>query len=111
MAEDIETPELVELQDVFAKTESTVVNELPSETAATESSFDKNAESEGLSESQKSNLPQALQNAILAKKDKSPEDSQEGPMEEPLNLDKTMDNSESEKPEDMFNSPVETVEP
>mgnify|MGYP003629553938 CR=1 FL=1 len=111
MAEDIETPELVELQDVFAKTESTVLNELPSETAATESSFDKNAESEGLSESQKSNLPQALQNAILAKKDKSPEDSQEGPMEEPLNLDKTMDNSESEKPEDMFNSPVETAEP
>ena len=82
MAEDIETPELVELQDVFAKTESTVLN-----------------------------LPQALQNAILAKKDKSPEDSQEGPMEEPLNLDKTMDNSESEKPEDMFNSPVETAEP
>jgi hypothetical protein len=111
MAEDIETPELVELQDVFAKTESTVVNEFPSETAAAaESSLDKNSESQGLSESQKSNLPLALQNAILAKKDKSP-DSHEGPMEEPMNLNKTMDNSESEKPEDIFNSPVENAEP
>jgi len=113
MAAEIETPELVELQDVFAKTESTIVNEFPSETGATESDIEKKAESSGLSESQKSNLPEALQNAILAKAgntSESSEDSHEGPIDKPMNLD-TIDTSEPEEPEDIFKNPTETEEP
>ena len=41
MPTDIETPELVELQDVFAKTESTVVNELPSESESIDTQLER----------------------------------------------------------------------
>ena len=68
MPEDVETPELVELQDTLSKTNTEIVNELPSESEpeaqATET---KAAESKGLTEAQKKNLPEALQKAILAK--------------------------------------------
>lgn len=115
MAEEIETPELMELQDTFAKTESTVVNELPSESESAELPFGKDAESEGLSEGQKSNLPEALQKAILAKQSGGSEkkDGEEESHEEPMNLDKIEETSEEsvEKQEDMFAQPTETEEP
>ena len=70
MADAVETPELMELQDELNKTDTSIVNELPSE----ETTKEKAAESsDGLTESQKKNLPEALQKAILAKKEKSAE--------------------------------------
>ncbi len=115
MAEEIETPELVELQEVFAKTESTVVNELPSESKSAEEPFEQKAESGGLTENQKKNLPEALQKAILAKQSGN-SDTKEGEEshEEPMNLDKIEETSEEkqeEKQEDMFAQPTETEEP
>ena len=53
MADGVETPELMELQDELIKTDTSIVNDLPSETESSE----KAAESSGgLSESQKKNL-------------------------------------------------------
>jgi len=128
MVEDIETPELVELQDTFANTETTVVNELPSEAEGKEVA-------EGLTEAQKSNLPPALQKAILAKKGVdaiSPSDNKAGEGEETepteeLDIEKAMGNDEEvveeavddsiftnptelEDPAGEFNPPVEVVE-
>ena len=116
MAEEIETPELVELQEVFAKTESTVVNELPSESKSAEEPFEQKAESGGLSENQKKNLPEALQKAILAKQsgNSDTKEGEEESHEEPMNLDKIEETSEEkqeEKQEDMFAQPTETEEP
>jgi len=116
MAEEIETPELMELQDTFAKTESTVVNELPSESESAELPFGKDAESEGLSTSQKSNLPEALQKAILAKQSggSDKKEGEEESHEEPMNLDtieETSEESVEKKQEDMFAQPTETEEP
>lgn len=115
MAEDVETPELVELQDTFAKTESTVVNELPSESESSEKPFEQKAESGGLTENQKKNLPEALQKAILAKQSGgSDKKDEEESHEEPMNLDTIEESSEEkveEKKEDMFAQPTETEEP
>ena len=114
MAEDVETPELVELQDTFAKTESTVVNELPSESKSAEEPFEQKAESGGLTENQKNNLPEALQKAILAKQsgNSDTKEGEEESHEEPMNLDKIEETSEEkqeEKQEDMFAQPTETA--
>jgi len=74
MADAVETPELMELQDELSKTDTSIVNELPSEETTTEKAAES---SDGLSESQKKNLPEALQKAILAKKEKSAEGEEE----------------------------------
>jgi hypothetical protein len=113
MVEDIETPELVELQDTFANTETTVVNELPSEAEGKEVA-------EGLTEAQKSSLPPALQKAILAKKgvdvmsksdDKAGEDEDSTPSEE-LDIEKALDSKEEEEVDDsIFQNPTELEEP
>ena len=110
MAEEIETPELVELQEVFAKTESTVVNELPSESKSAEEPFEQKAESGGLSENQKKNLPEALQKAILAKQsgNSDTKEGEEESHEEPMNLDKIEETSEEkqeEKQEESWRTP------
>ena len=115
MAEDVETPELVELQDTFAKTESTVVNQLPSESESSAEPFEQKAES-GLSENQKKNLPEALQKAILAKQSGSSDtkEGEEESHEEPMNLDTIEETSEEkveEKQEDIFSNPTETEDP
>ena len=115
MPSDIETPELVELQDVFAKTESTVVNELPSESGDIDIQFDnKEAESSGgLTANQKSNLPEALQKAILAKQSGN-SDKKEGEesSETPMNLEVVEESPEdsNEEKEDIFSNPPETEE-
>ncbi len=115
MPSDIETPELVELQDVFAKTESTVVNELPSESGDIDIQVDnKEAESSGgLTANQKSNLPEALQKAILAKQSGN-SDKKEGEesSETPMNLEVVEESPEdsNEEKEDIFSNPPETEE-
>ena len=115
MAEDVETPELVELQDTFAKTESTVVNELPSESGDIDIQVDnKEAESSGgLTANQKSNLPEALQKAILAKQSGN-SDKKEGEesSETPMNLEVVEESPEdsNEEKEDIFSNPPETEE-
>jgi|TARA_R110000824_G_C15224074_1_gene677797 hypothetical protein len=117
MPTDIETPELVELQDVFAKTESTVVNELPSESESIDTQLEgKEAESSGgLTADQKSNLPEALQKAILAKQsgNSDKKEGEEDSHEQPMNLDTMGESSEptEEEKEDLFSNPTETEEP
>ncbi|MDA8718449.1 hypothetical protein N9M17_00330 [bacterium] len=73
MAEDVLTPELVDLQDTLSKTDTKIVNDLPSDAKDVVENVDteiKSAESSGgLTENQKKNLPEALQKAILAKKE------------------------------------------
>ena len=115
MVEDIETPELVELQDTFANTETTVVNELPSGGEGKEVA-------EGLSEAQKSNLPPALQKAILAKKgvdaispsdDKAGED-EESTQSEELDIEKALDSKEEvveDVDDSIFQNPTELEDP
>ena len=116
MPSDIETPELVELQDVFAKTESTVVNELPSESGDIDIQVDnKEAESSGgLTANQKSNLPEALQKAILAKQsgNSDKKEGEEESQEQPMNLEVVEESPEdsNEEKEDIFSNPPETEE-
>ena len=88
MAEDVQTPELVELQDTLSKTSTEIVNELPSEsTPKSESDVTPDVKAAedtgGLTEAQKKNLPEALQKAILAKKGKSDDkEAEEAPTNE-----------------------------
>lgn len=81
MAEDVLTPELVDLQDTLSKTDTGIVNDLPSDAKEVSENVEtetKSAESSGgLSESQKKNLPEALQKAILAKKEGKSAESDE----------------------------------
>jgi|TARA_B100000902_G_scaffold388409_1_gene433996 hypothetical protein len=111
MADGVETPELMELQDELIKTDTSIVNDLPSETESSE----KAAESSGgLSESQKKNLPEALQKAILAKKDKSAEGEEVAPAGE-MNISEAIPDDEltpvDPTAEEPFQESPEPVEP
>jgi hypothetical protein len=81
MAEDVLTPELVDLQDTLSKTNTEIVNELPSEAtnkaAEVTSEIKASEDTGGLTENQKNNLPEALQKAILAKKEGKSAESEE----------------------------------
>ena len=115
MDEDIETPALVELQDTFAKTETTVVKDFPSDTVS-----DVEEGASGLTDSQKSKLPAALQNAILAKKGlgaiSSKEEEEEGEPTHEMDLEKAIgedavETTEGIEGEEIFTNPTELEEP
>ena len=114
MVEDIETPELVDLQDTFAKTETTVVKDIP-----VESSSDVESDVEGLTAAQKEKLPAALQKAILAKKglgDSSAKKDDEEESTHEMDLDEAMgkdtdETTEEVEEESIFDNPTQLEEP
>jgi len=116
MDEDIETPELVDLQDTFAKTETTVVKDFPSDPVS-----DVEEGASGLTDSQKAKLPAALQNAILAKKglgavSSKKEEEEEGEPTHEMDLEKAIgedagETTEGIEGEEIFNNPTELEEP
>ena len=111
-SDGVETPELVDLQDVFAKTSTEVINELPSDSEVSDSA-DLENDGDLLSEGQKK-LPEALQKHILSRKKEEGEEGEETTT--PLDIKEALsddgESTDGEAPEDsMFQNPVEQDPP
>lgn len=110
---DIETPELVDLQDEFSKTSTTVVNEIPQESEKVIP--ETTSSDEGLLTDGQKKLPEALKKHIISKKKEESEEDSEVTSEIDVKAavpdDGETGDTEKSPDDSIFNNPVEQEPP